>query len=59
MFKRITVTFTPDEAQALVCLAQAETRPVKDQVRFLVRTEAERRGLWPTPGQTRPAEVRA
>ena len=46
MFRRLTVTFTPAESIALDRLAQQDIRPVKDQVRALVRAEAERRCLW-------------
>jgi hypothetical protein len=53
MLKRLTITFTPDEREALDRLAKQELRPVKEQVRLLVRSEAERRGLWPFP--TTPA----
>jgi hypothetical protein len=47
MDKRITISFTEQERRALVKLAEADMRPLPDQVRFLVRSEAERRGLWP------------
>ena len=54
MLKRLTITFTPDEREALDRLAQTDVRPVKEQVRFLLRAEAERRGLWPmTPRNCR------
>jgi hypothetical protein len=47
MLRKLTITFTPEEREALDRLARAEFRPVKEQVRALVRAEAERRGLWP------------
>ncbi len=55
MVKRLTIDLTEDERQALVKLAQADMRPAKDQVRFLLRLEAERRGLWPMPITKMPA----
>jgi hypothetical protein len=46
MLTRLTITFTAAERAALDRLAQLDTRPVKDQVRALVRAEAERRHIW-------------
>jgi len=46
MSRRLTVVFTPAESIALDRLAQQDIRPVKEQVRALVRAEAERRCLW-------------
>jgi hypothetical protein len=46
MYRRLTITFTEAERTALDRLAQLDTRPVKDQVRALVRAEAERRRVW-------------
>jgi hypothetical protein len=46
MLKRLTITFTTAERTALDRLAQQDIRPVKEQVRALVRAEAERRCLW-------------
>ena len=46
MLRRLTITFTAAERAALDRLAQQDIRPVKDQVRALVRAEAERRCLW-------------
>jgi hypothetical protein len=46
MYRRLTITFTEAERGALDRLAQRDTRPVKDEVRALVRAEAERRVLW-------------
>jgi len=61
MLRRLTITFTPAERAALDRLAQADTRPVKDQVRALIRAEAERRHLWLdvpeiADGRGRPAQ---
>ena len=41
MLRRLTVTFTPAESIALDRLAQQDIRPVKEQVRALVRAEQE------------------
>lgn len=46
MSRRLTVVFSPAESLALDRLAQQDTRHVKDEVRALIRTEAERRCLW-------------
>jgi len=46
MLKRLTVTFTEAERVALDRLAQADVRPVKDQVRALVRDAAKARCIW-------------
>jgi hypothetical protein len=46
MYKRLTITFTEAEGAALDRLAQQDTRPVKDEVRALVRAEAQRRHVW-------------
>jgi len=46
MYKRLTITFTAAERAALERLAEQDTRPLKDQVRALVRAEAERRHVW-------------
>lgn len=50
MILRLTISFTREEREALDRLARTDVRPAKDEVRALVRAEAERRGLW------RPAE---
>jgi hypothetical protein len=57
MLTKLTITFSPEEREALDRLAQVEVRPVKDQVRVLVRSEAEKRGLWPNP-QRQPVSQR-
>lgn len=63
VFKRLTITLDQEEREALTRLAQADVRPPKEQLRFLLRSEAEKRGLWPVPiPATRPAtgtEVRS
>jgi hypothetical protein len=46
MLSRLTISFTPDETKALRRLSEMDFRPPKDQVRWLVRQEAKRRGLW-------------
>jgi hypothetical protein len=45
MITRLTVSFTPEERQALQAMAETDIRPPKEQVRWLLRQEAKRRGL--------------
>lgn len=45
MFSRMTITLAEDERLALNRMAAAECRFPKEQIRYLVRQEAERRGL--------------
>jgi hypothetical protein len=47
MLRKLTITFSPEEREALDRLAQQDLRPAKDQLRLLVREEAQRRGVWP------------
>ncbi len=47
MYRRITIILAPEERELLDRLAQADVRPVKEQLRWLVRQEATRRGLCP------------
>jgi len=42
---RLTLSFTPDERAALQRIAEADFRPPKDELRWLLRQEAQRRGL--------------
>ena len=61
VLKRLTITLNQDERDALTRLCQVDLRPPKETVRFLLRAEAERRGVSPLPASTpRPAgaEVR-
>ena len=53
MLQRLTITFDRDERQALDAIATSEMRPIKDQIRWIIRQEAERRGLLP---RTKEAE---
>jgi len=46
MLRRLMITFTAAERVALDRLARQDTRPIKDQVRALIRAEAERRRVW-------------
>jgi len=43
--RRLTVTMTEGEREALDRLARQDLRPVKSQIRWLVTQEAQRRGL--------------
>ncbi len=42
---RVTIVLREDESKALVKLASTELRDPRDQARFLLRSELERRGL--------------
>ncbi len=42
---RITVPLTTDERGALVKIAESECRDPREQLRYLLREEAQRRGL--------------
>lgn len=44
---RITITIAAEERQALQTMARKEIRPLKDQIRYLLRQEAVKRGLLP------------
>jgi len=45
VYRRLTITLAPEERELLDRLAQADLRPVKEQLRWLLRQEATRRGL--------------
>lgn len=47
MYRRLTITLAPEEREWLDRLAQADLRPVKEQLRWLLWQEATRRGLCP------------
>ena len=47
MYRRLTITLAPEERDLLDRLSQADLRPVKEQLRWLLRQEATRRGLCP------------
>lgn len=48
MLRRLTISFTEEERNALQQMAEYDFRPPKDQMRWLLRQEAQRRGLLPT-----------
>lgn len=55
--KRISITLSNEETAALIAYAQASLRHPREQVRYVLRKELERRGLLPaddTP-DARPA----
>ena len=56
MIQRLTISFTPDERKALQAMAEKDFRPPKDQLRWLLREEAQRRGLLPAKQEARPAQ---
>ena len=47
MLNRITLTLEPEESQALRAMSQEDFRPAKEQFLYLLRLEAQRRGLLP------------
>ena len=47
MYRRLTIILAPEERELLDRLSQADLRPVKEQLRWLLRQEATRRGLCP------------
>ena len=44
---KVTVIMTPEEKAALIDLARADLRDPREHLRWLLREEAERRGMWP------------
>lgn len=46
-YRRITVTLTADEREALRALAFQERRDTRQQAALIIRRELERRGLLP------------
>jgi hypothetical protein len=55
MDTRLTVPLDMEEREALYRAAQADLRPVREQARWFIRHELERRGLLPSvpnAGQT-------
>ncbi len=50
----LRITFNPIEADALGRLAASELRDVRDQIRWLVRQELERKKMLPTAAPTGP-----
>jgi hypothetical protein len=53
MYTRMTVTFAEEERKALQAMAERDFRYPKEQLRYLLRAEAERRGLLPATEQPR------
>jgi hypothetical protein len=54
---RVVVTLGRIEQEALVKLALSEVRTPRDQARYILRQELERRGLLPKETQARSASV--
>jgi len=46
-YQRVILTLSPDEKRALLALASADLRDPRDQIRWIVREEAARRGILP------------
>jgi hypothetical protein len=51
MYARVTITFSEAERKALEDVSRLEMRPLKEQVRFIVRADLVRRGLLPQKDQ--------
>lgn len=47
--ERLAVKVLPAHKQVLACIAQTEDTSEAAIVRRLIRSEAEKRGLWPVP----------
>ncbi len=45
MMQRLTISFSPEERDALQHLSEESCRPPKEQLRWLLRNEARRCGL--------------
>jgi len=45
MLERITLNLSSNEKQALQIIAEMEMRGLRDQARYIIRDELERRGL--------------
>ena len=50
MNTRIMVNLDPTERKALAKLAEHEMRPIREQIRFLLRMELRQRGYLPSVG---------
>ena len=51
MVKQVTITLEQPEYSALLQVAIADLRDPPDQLRHILRTDLERRGLWPPVDQ--------
>lgn len=47
MIVRLQIILTEPEVSAIRALAEVELRPMRDQIRFLLRQDLQRRGLLP------------
>ena len=46
MYQRLILTLSPAEQAALRRLSDEDMRPPREQLRYILRAEAERRHLW-------------
>lgn len=53
---RYLISLEPEEAAVLYELAASEMRDPRDQIRFMLRMELERRGLLPAPASGTPQQ---
>jgi len=51
MARRLILTLSDEESTALARLARDQFRPEREQVRLLIRREAEKEGVWPVPAK--------
>lgn len=56
MGTKLTVKVLPAHRAALDAMAEQEQEPVSVLLRRLIRTEAERRGVWPDPAPMRSTQ---
>lgn len=59
MLTRITVYMTRQERDALSCIARDEMRDIREQVRWLLRLELERRGMLSQEHTSEPIPTQA
>jgi hypothetical protein len=45
MLTRLTISFSEEERRALEIISRIEFRPLREQIRYMVRVDLERRGL--------------
>jgi hypothetical protein len=56
--RRLTVVMDQQERDALEVMAQTSLRPARDELRFLLRQEATRRGLLRSEKGVESAQIR-
>ena len=56
LLKRMTISFSAEERAALNYLSEESCRPPKEQLRWILREEYKRCGLWPDEPATGEVE---